>query len=138
MPAGAAFGAFLTLGFLGGMGLDTEAWVSVNRRICIIMAYRYWEALRSRWKRYDSCTSRRSAPTRPSLQRSEPSCPSSSRTGSCRGSAFVTNFDRCTDVGPMATPMAPPVKVRITQIISVLNMHVKIGSPSSQAFTFRA
>lgn len=23
MPAGAAFGAFLTLGFLGGMGLDT-------------------------------------------------------------------------------------------------------------------
>lgn len=38
----------------------------------------------------------------------------------------------------MFTLMFPPVSVKMTHIISVLKMQVKIGSPSSQACTLNA
>ena len=34
--------------------------------------------------------------------------------------------------------MFPPVKVRMTHIISVLKLQLKIGSPSSHGFTLSA
>jgi hypothetical protein len=47
-------------------------------------------------------------------------------------------YGTLTYVGPMLTARLPPLIVSKAQIISVLKLQVKIGSPSSHGLTFRA